>query len=337
MKALKIIGGVIGSLVLIVLILGLFAPTETHVERSVVINAPKDFVWERMNTLAAMQRWSPWVELDPTQETTFEGEDGAVGSIMHWKGNDQVGSGSQEIISAEDGNLRTKLMFIEPFESEAEASLTVTEENGQTTATWGFDGVSAYPMNVMNLFMNMDDMLGPDFEKGVNKLKEIVETDKTTRSEFNGFTITMSELPATTYYGLRATTAMADMHAFFSNGYATIGKTAGKAKVEPTGVPAGLYYTWDETAGSSDMMAAMPFAEGTELAGLTSATVGGKALKLDYIGPYEGSAEAHAAMDAYMGWHGLKFVAPVVEQYVNDPSTEPDPAKLHTVIYYMVE
>ena len=49
-------------------------------------------------------------------------------------------------------------------------------EAGGSHVTWAMDGTNNYMAKVMTLFMNMDSMIGKDFEKGLGRLKTVTET-----------------------------------------------------------------------------------------------------------------------------------------------------------------
>ncbi|MBX2924052.1 MAG: SRPBCC family protein [Chitinophagaceae bacterium] len=175
-KALKIVGIVLLVIIVFILIAGLFVKKEYHLEKSVTINAPMEKVWEQVSTLAAMQKWSPWLEADPNAETSIDGQDGAVNAVYKWKGNKEVGSGTQTITKVDKpGRIDTHLHFIEPFEGDADAFIILANEGNATKATWGFDSKYTYPMNCMLLFIDMDEMMGKEFDKGLAKLKSLCE------------------------------------------------------------------------------------------------------------------------------------------------------------------
>lgn len=177
MKVLKVVFAGIIALVLIVLILGLIAPTENHVKRSVVIDAPIEAVRLKTMSFEGMLTWSPWAERDPNQSFTIE-NDGRVGALYTWDGADSlVGAGTQTIISLSENEVVTRLKFIRPFESEADAITRLAVEGDQTKVTWSYSDYTPYPLNLVNLILNMDAMLGPDFDQGMQKLKAVVEAD----------------------------------------------------------------------------------------------------------------------------------------------------------------
>lgn len=176
-KIVKILLIAIVSIVAIVLIAALFAPKELHIERSVTINAPQEKVWSNVGSLHGMHNWSPWIEADPNIKITYEGQDGTPGAIYKWIGNSDVGEGQQSITTVNAPNvINTHIHFIKPFEGEADAAVMLENAGNSTKATWTFDSKYAYPMNVM-LLTSIDDMIGDEYSKGLNKLKTMCEAN----------------------------------------------------------------------------------------------------------------------------------------------------------------
>lgn len=178
MKALKKILVVIVALIAIVLLTGLFVNGEYAVERELVINKPKQEVFDYIKLLKNQDNYSVWAQKDPLMKKGFTGEDGKVGCISSWEStNPDVGKGEQEIKGIVEGErIDYELRFKEPFESTDFAyMLTESVSDSTTIVKWGFNGKMKYPMNLMMLFMNMEEMLAPDLENGLNSLKGILE------------------------------------------------------------------------------------------------------------------------------------------------------------------
>lgn len=166
----------IGLLVLVVIILGLVAPQNYHVSRSVMIEKPESKVFPYVQFLQKQDEWSPWARRDSEMFKEIRGEDGTVGAVSYWKGNKKVGEGEHELTNIVANELvQSHLRFIRPWASESDAYLRLEEAGGQTRVTWGFSGVNPFPFNIMMLFMNMDKMIGKDFEEGLSNLKKLIE------------------------------------------------------------------------------------------------------------------------------------------------------------------
>ncbi len=150
----------------------MFVKKDIEVKRSTTINAPLTQVQEQIIFFKNFVKWRPWAEMDPNSKTEFSGEDGKVGAKYSWSGNEEVGTGHQEILSISDTKVKLKLVFTAPWESESDVYYNFSEENGQTTVTWGYKG----EMPIMaSFFVDMDEMLGSQYEKGLSSLKSICE------------------------------------------------------------------------------------------------------------------------------------------------------------------
>lgn len=335
MKALKYIGLLLLTLVVIFLILGIVSPKKTHLERSISIQAPASTIQDIVSRFSTQKEWNPWQEYDPNMQTTLEGTDGTVGSKYSWSGNKDVGKGYQTISKIEPGYVETDLNFTEPWEAKAVTGMKLTEENGATKATWSFDSESAYPMNALNLFMNMEKMMGPDFEKGLSKLKTYAE--QVANKKYRGYQIRESKEGNMFYVGTRKTIPIQNIPAYLGDQFGKITAALQAAKIEMNGMPAGLYYTFDEKAGKTDMVAGIPIKTNASVPGFTTFEIpAGMLLTIDYYGAYEKAGEAHYAMDDYIKEKGLKSLSPVLEQYITDPMMEKDTSKWLTKIIYPV-
>ena len=170
---MKIALYIIGGLVAIFLLLGLFGPSSYEVSRTKKIEAPVDAVWPYLATFEKNYEWSPWMERDPDAKISYEGESGKVGAKYSWSGNDQVGSGEQTITNIVEKELiESQLKFLTPWESQSDAYIKISpaDDGAASELTWGFKGNNDFLGKVFGVFMDMDGMIGGDFERGLNKL-----------------------------------------------------------------------------------------------------------------------------------------------------------------------
>lgn len=178
MKVLKTIGLVLLGIIVLALLTGLFINGKYDVEREVTINKPKQEVFDYIKFLKNQGNFSVWAKIDPAMKTEFRGEDATVGFVSAWDSeNPDAGKGEQKIVGIEEGNrIDYEIHFIKPFESTDYAYMTTAAVNDSVTSVkWGFNGKMKYPMNLMMLFMNMEKMLAPDLQNGLNNLKGILE------------------------------------------------------------------------------------------------------------------------------------------------------------------
>jgi hypothetical protein len=168
----------IGLLIAIPLIAALFIDNEFSVERQIIIEQPVDMVFDYVKYLRNQDNYTVWATLDPEMNQEFRGVDGTVGFVSAWNGNKDVGRGEQEIVGIVDGErIDYKLRFFEPFESKADAYMTtIAIDDNLTRVTWGFDSRMPYPLNLMLVFMDLDEAIGNDYQTGLQNLKSILET-----------------------------------------------------------------------------------------------------------------------------------------------------------------
>lgn len=177
MRILKKILFALLAIIVLALIVAIFVDGNVKYEKSISINAPIEKVWGNVNSLAAMDKWSPWNSKDPAMKRTSEGVDGTPGAKFCWESEKEgVGKGCQTIKNLKAPELvETDLKFLTPYESEANAYVKLQPEAAGTKATWGFTSEMPYPFRIMKLFTNMEKMLDPDYTQGLQKLKEISE------------------------------------------------------------------------------------------------------------------------------------------------------------------
>ncbi len=171
-KALIGVAVLLGALAVVIAV----QPGHYRVERSGVVAASPAIVYEEVRDFRAWEAWSPWEKLDPNMTKTYEGEPGQVGSRYVWQGNDDVGKGSMTIIEATpEKALTMRLEFIEPFASVAENGFTFTPRAGGTEVRWWMEGDNNFMAKAFGLFMDMDTMIGADFERGLEALAQVSE------------------------------------------------------------------------------------------------------------------------------------------------------------------
>jgi hypothetical protein len=176
----------LGIAVLVVAFVAVVAtrPSSYRVERSATFAAAPDIAFGYVNDFHRWAEWSPWGKLDPNQKTTFEGAAAGQGSIYGWSGNDQVGEGRMTVEESKPGELvRIKLEFLKPWQSTNATTFTFKPAAGGTTVTWAMDGHNDFMGKAASLFMDMDGMIGKDFEHGLASMKTLAEAEAKKRAE----------------------------------------------------------------------------------------------------------------------------------------------------------
>ena len=149
------------------------------VTRSTVIPASAREVFPLVNDFREWPKWSPWETVDPGMKRTYSGVDSGAGAKYAWSGNRKAGAGNMEITeSREPEVIRIRLEFTKPFPGVNPTSFTFVPEGGGTRVTWTMTGSHQGIGKVFALFMNMDKMIGGDFEKGLASLASVVRSGK---------------------------------------------------------------------------------------------------------------------------------------------------------------
>jgi len=168
--------------VLLVLIIGGFCtyiamlPNEYQVKRSTTVHNDHTVVFGHVNDFHKWDNWSPWAKLDPNSKVTFSGPDAGEGAHFTWNGNDEVGEGDMTIVSSQPHeSIGIKLHFVRPMEDTADVKFTFDPTDDGTVVTWTMSGKHNFVSKFFCFFMNMDKMIGGDFEKGLASLKQVAE------------------------------------------------------------------------------------------------------------------------------------------------------------------
>ena len=172
----KIVASVVVLLIAVVLIFAATKPDVFRVERATSIKAPPDRVFALINDFKRWDAWSPWEKKDPAMKRSFGAATSGKGATYAWEGNKDVGQGSMEITqSMPPTGIRLKLDFVQPFEGHNVVEFTLEPKGDATQVTWTMAGDTPYFAKIIHVFINMDSMVGKDFEAGLANLKSIAE------------------------------------------------------------------------------------------------------------------------------------------------------------------
>ena len=146
------------------------------VERSTTIDAPPERVYEQIADFHNWPSWSPWEGMDPQVQRAHSGAEAGQGSKYAWSGNRKVGQGSMEITNTkEPARVDIDLIFEKPWKAHNSTTFSIDREGSGSRVTWSMTGPNTVATKVMGLFKSMDKMVGPDFEKGLARLKTTAE------------------------------------------------------------------------------------------------------------------------------------------------------------------
>lgn len=313
-----------------------FLEDEVQVKRSITIDRPANKVFKAVNSMHHFNKWSPWAQLDPNAKYQYSGPEYGVDSFMSWVGNEEVGSGRQTIIeSVPYEKVKTELYFDGQGEDPSWATFQIKDMGDKTELSWIFD--ADFNGNILGRYfgMMMDGMLGPQYEKGLNNVKILVEALPV--YDFTGFSIENVEAQNVLYVSAAGNTNE-DMSIIMRDAYAKVTAFMVENNIEFSGKPMSITRSWENSVWEFD--AAIPV-NVTSLEGETGEiqlgqTYAGKAIKYDQFGSYDQGEASYALLDAYIEENELERAGNPWEVYANDPASVPE-AEILTHIYQPIK
>jgi hypothetical protein len=173
----KILLALVVVVVIFVVVVALQS-ADFRITRTATISAPPPTVFAQINDFHKWDAWSPWAKLDPEMKATYEGSPAGLGAVYNWVGNSKVGEGRMEITQSKPGELvQLKLDFLKPMKASNLSEFAFKPVGAQTEVTWTMTGQKNFMSKAFCLFVNMDKMVGGDFEKGLAQLKTVAEAE----------------------------------------------------------------------------------------------------------------------------------------------------------------
>ncbi|HUS24086.1 MAG TPA: SRPBCC family protein [Candidatus Binatia bacterium] len=327
------------AILLALLVAASFAlPRTAHVERSATIGAPQATVFTVLNGFRQFRRWSPWSETDPDARYEFSGPAAGVGARMRWSGNEAVGSGMQEIVeSAPFARIRVKLEFSGFEGTDSVATFTLARDGGTTRVTWALDADFRANLAARWFGLLFDRMVGPDYERGLERLKALAES--LPQTDFADLPMQLKDVPPMKAAFVATGSARDDRAVGVALGVA-YGRISGFMNLKGLKETAPPVAVFEEAgAGSMRFDAGIPI-DRTDVpapAGIRyGETPSGLMVKAVHRGPYRALSASHGKVAAFLAAAGYRRRGAPMEQYVTDPVTTPDTA-LVTHLFYPVE
>ncbi len=165
------------GIIAMLLIIGLFSKKGYHIERSVLINKPKQEVFKYVKLLKNQDYYSKWVMKDPGMKKDFRGTDGTEGFVYGWNSTDKnAGEGEMEIKKiVEDSRMEAEIRFERPMKAVSQAVIITEDAGAQTNVKWSFKSEMKYPLNAMMVFVPIEKILSRDMEESLALLKANLE------------------------------------------------------------------------------------------------------------------------------------------------------------------
>jgi len=334
-KILKtILFGLLALLVLLVLG-GLLLPSSARIQRTVVIQAPPAAVFEVVNSFKRFNDWSPWYDLDPAAKYVYSGPEQGVGARFEWTSKKpEVGEGSQQIIESKPyQSVRTRLDFGPQGTAETEVAIVPVEQGSEVT--WSFESQFGY--NLMQRYFGLmyDGWIGADYEKGLGKLKTLLEADGAASQASSSMQITLEDVIAIDVVALDGSSSLEPnaMRLALDDAFTRIDGFMKVNALEASPGRLAVTRFYDESGWGFE--AAVPYVatEETRSKAIAAAndgtikvtrTYAGPAVKGTHVGSLATLPEAFRQLEDYMASNRLEPNGPWWEQYLTDRTRTPD-------------
>ena len=174
----------IWKVILLVLVVGVFGflayvatrPDTFRVSRSLTIQASPEKLFPMINEMMAFNQWNPYQKKDPNIKGTYSGPAAGPGATYQFEGNKEAGKGSIAITGATaNTQVAMALKMTEPVEISNALAFTIQSDGPASRVTWAMEGPLPYLFKMVHVFINMDKMVGSDFEAGLASLKALAE------------------------------------------------------------------------------------------------------------------------------------------------------------------
>ncbi|MBP6632261.1 MAG: SRPBCC family protein [Kofleriaceae bacterium] len=171
------LGAAVALVLLVILLLAAGKPSTFRIERRTEVGAPPATVFAHLEDLRRWRGWSPWEGLDPNLERTYDGAERGVGASYAWKGNKKAGAGRMTITDSRPGErLELRLQFTAPFAATHTTTFTLVPNPAGTEVRWLMEGKNGFGSKVFAVFVDLDALIGKDFEKGLASLRGVAES-----------------------------------------------------------------------------------------------------------------------------------------------------------------
>lgn len=288
-----------------------------HVERSIVINKPLETVQKSLRDYKQWPRWSPWLIMEPDAALTYSDRQGQVGANYGWSGV-LIGAGSMELTEVHSSALKMHLNFVKPFKSEADVGFLLEELENGTKVTWSMDG--HLPFFMFWMTGKMKTFIGMDYERGLNMLKEYLETGKVASFVHIEGVMPLEEQM---YIGIPRTCSIKELGEVMKQDFESLYHFMQDNGIPTQSVPFTIYSTFDIFKGNTSYIACIAVEEELEI---ESRWVRGTLNKQDTLktvhkGSYLHLGNAWMTAMSFVRMKKIKTLRSPVgyEFYLNDP------------------
>lgn len=313
-----------------------FLEDKVQVSRTITIDRPADKVFKTVNSMHHFNQWSPWAKFDPNAKYQYSGPEYGVGSSMSWQGNEEVGSGKQTIMEIKpDSMVKSELYFDGQGDDPAWSTFKIKDNGQSAEVSWIFD--ADFKGDVIGRYfgMMMDNMLGPQYEDGLQNLKTLVEAQPV--YDFSNFSIEQVKRQNVLFISTSGNTNE-DMSLVIGEAYGQLTEFMSANDITSVGMPLAITRNWENNVWEFD--AAIPV-DISSIEGETGdiqlgQTYAGKAVKYLQKGSYDQGEASYALLDAYIEENELVRSGNPWEVYANDPASVPE-SEILTYLYQPVK
>lgn len=314
-------------------------PNSFQVTRERTIDAPASVVYNNLIDYKKWPAWSPWIEREPDMKLEFPENTSGVGGSYSWEGKD--GGGSLRTVATEPNESITQEIQFDDYEPSNVVWKLEPDENGKTKVTWEMnsDKVPFMFKGYAAFTGGFDNMIGPDFERGLELLDSVSVADTKKYSiDVQGIT----QHGGGYYIYTSASTKISSIEEKMTEMMTKVVNYAMSNNIAMAGAPFTSFLTWDEENNTTTFSACVPTTDRVITTNdeiVTGQMEPFKAVKTVLKGDYDNLKEAWEKAMAYIPANGLEFAesGPMLEVYLTDPSQEPNPANWVTEIYIAVK
>jgi effector-binding domain-containing protein len=332
MKTLKKIFFTIIIILVLLLVVALFLPKTYHIERSTLIKGNKAMIYDLTSNLGKWDLWAPWKALDSAAVYELVGTDGKVGTLRKWDGK-VVGNGQMTLTQLVPGELVAYDLSFQHGKYTSKGTMKIEAAGDSNKVSWSDDGDLGYNPIARYMGLFMGKMLIPDFDKGLAKLKKVVEARKDWPK------IEEKIMPEQTVLLIRDSAGPKTYERVLGKGFGEIMQFTKANKIQCTGPPFAIYLKYDTVTMFSVMDMGIPVEKADKGKGRirVEKVPAGNAVVAYYFGPYDKTGTAYNALHQYCKEAGKVSTGGPREVYITDPMTEKDPMKVETDIVFPVK
>lgn len=347
---------IVSVLLVLVIASGYLLPANVSIERQITITVPAENIYPYLSNLRQFNKFSPWAKIDKNTTYIFTGKDGKPGSRMSWDSdNDEVGKGTQTITDLiPNQEVRIALDFGDDGLANSYFKLIPVKTNS-TQIVWGFS--TNLGNNPLTRYMGLmlDKWVGNSYAEGLQNLKKLAETEYVP-VDFSNLKAQVVHVEAVTivYKKGQVSNDEKSMSEVYRKSYQQLLQYLDITEAQQSSDPMAITTLWDEKNHLWGYKIALPYSGELKLSQdhqldpdskdenqpffeiNRGYTYQGKALKVTYIGSYDGLKNEYQKIRAYMKSNRLQQSGDSWEVYVSDP--ESTPAKeLQTDIYFPIK